>query len=121
MAYEPTATAKALKRQELIAKPTQWYKVQTTDAPSSSLLIGLGTFTLTDGGIDTCKYAVESSLLTINIPGHDILSNLISDYWECLNAPFTTISGFAGCGRDDTYTSCSGNSAFGVDGDVILW
>lgn len=41
-------------------------------------------------------------------------------YWlYCIDDAFTTRSGFAGCGTDDLYTSCSGRVAKGIDGDEI--
>lgn len=42
-------------------------------------------------------------------------------YFECLTAPYTVISGHGGCGRDDVYTACSNDVAFGVDGNMIKW
>ncbi|KAH6682378.1 hypothetical protein F5X68DRAFT_243075 [Plectosphaerella plurivora] len=42
-------------------------------------------------------------------------------YWlYCINDPFTTKSGFAGCGTDDLYTACSSRVATGIDGGEIL-
>ncbi|KAH7359147.1 hypothetical protein B0T11DRAFT_112638 [Plectosphaerella cucumerina] len=42
-------------------------------------------------------------------------------YWLCcINDPFTTKSGFAGCGTDDLYTACSSRVATGIDGGEIL-
>ncbi|KAK4450288.1 hypothetical protein QBC34DRAFT_403205 [Podospora aff. communis PSN243] len=41
-------------------------------------------------------------------------------YWlYCIHEPFTVRSGFAGCGNDDVYTTCSGRVATGIDGDEI--
>ncbi|KAK0623694.1 hypothetical protein B0T14DRAFT_565025 [Immersiella caudata] len=41
-------------------------------------------------------------------------------YWlYCIDEPFTVRSGFAGCGNDDVYTTCSGRVASGIDGDEI--
>ncbi|KAK5652290.1 hypothetical protein OQA88_10638 [Cercophora sp. LCS_1] len=43
-------------------------------------------------------------------------------YWlYCIDNPFTVRSGFAGCGNDDVYTTCSGRVASGIDGDEIRW
>jgi hypothetical protein len=43
-------------------------------------------------------------------------------YWlYCINDPFTTKSGFAGCRTDDLYTACSSRVATGIDGGEILW
>ena len=42
-------------------------------------------------------------------------------YFECLTAPYTVISGHGGCGRDDVYTACSNDVAYGSDGKMIKW
>ncbi|KAM5361390.1 hypothetical protein ACJA88_014483 [Fusarium oxysporum] len=91
----PEATAHPLEPRDVIGDPTQWYKVQTTAEPDDSLLIGLRNFTQRNGDVDTY-------------------------YFECINAPYTVISGYGGCGRDDLYTSCSSNVAAGIDGDKII-
>ncbi|KAH7219727.1 hypothetical protein DER44DRAFT_879588 [Fusarium oxysporum] len=91
----PEITAQPLELRDLIGDPTQWYQVQTTAKPDDSLLIGLRNFTQRDGDVDTY-------------------------YFECINAPYTVISGYGGCGRDDLYTSCSSNVAAGIDGDKII-
>ncbi|RFN45630.1 hypothetical protein FIE12Z_10132 [Fusarium flagelliforme] len=91
----PEITAHPLEPRELIGDPTQWYKVQTTAEPDDSLLIGLRNFTQDNGDVAT-------------------------NYFECVNAPYTVISGYGGCGRDDLYTSCSSNVAAGIDGDKII-
>ncbi|UPK94203.1 hypothetical protein LCI18_005138 [Fusarium solani-melongenae] len=42
-------------------------------------------------------------------------------YWvSCISEPFTTISSYGGCGRDDVYTRCSGRTALGIDGGEVL-
>ncbi|KAH7174214.1 uncharacterized protein B0J16DRAFT_403799 [Fusarium flagelliforme] len=91
----PEITTHPLEPRELIGDSTQWYKVQTTAEPDDSLLIGLRNFTQDNGDVDTY-------------------------YFECVNAPYTVISGYGGCGRDDLYTSCSSNVAAGIDGDRVI-
>ncbi|KAF6818376.1 hypothetical protein CPLU01_13328 [Colletotrichum plurivorum] len=68
------------------------------------------------------------SLVTTQIPRdeHSIGMGLQREgtdeyYWlYCINDTFTTYSGYAGCGEDDLYTSCSGRVATGIDGEEIL-
>ncbi|KAF6802541.1 hypothetical protein CMUS01_15321 [Colletotrichum musicola] len=68
------------------------------------------------------------SLVTTQIPPdeHSIGMGLQREgtneyYWlYCINDAFTTYSGYAGCGEDDLYTSCSGRVATGIDGGEIL-
>ncbi|KAI1073181.1 hypothetical protein LB507_010829 [Fusarium sp. FIESC RH6] len=91
----PEITAHPLEPRDIIGNPTQWYKVQTTAEPDDSLLIGLRNFTQDNGDVDTY-------------------------YFECVNSPYTVISGYGGCGRDDLYTSCSSNVAVGIDGDRVI-
>lgn len=43
------------------------------------------------------------------------------DWASCINAPFTVSKGRAGCGTDDFYTTCSGRTMWGIDGDGIVW
>ncbi|KAF5234539.1 hypothetical protein FAUST_7519 [Fusarium austroamericanum] len=91
----PETTAHPLDPRDIIGDPTQWYKVQTTAEPEDSLLIGLRNYTQDNGDVDTY-------------------------YFECVNAPYTVISGYGGCGRDDLYTACSSNVAAGIDGDRVI-
>ncbi|KAJ4111448.1 hypothetical protein NW768_011801 [Fusarium equiseti] len=91
----PEITAHPLEPRDIIGDPTQWYKVQTTAEPDDSFLVGLRNFTQDNGDVDTY-------------------------YFECVNAPYTVISGYGGCGRDDLYTSCSSNVAAGIDGDRVI-
>ncbi|RTE84493.1 hypothetical protein BHE90_000844 [Fusarium euwallaceae] len=71
---------------------TSYYALATTQVPRDEYYVGMG------------KNGTEGNY-----------------YWvSCINEPFTTISSYGGCGRDDVYTRCSGRTALGMDGGEIL-
>ena len=47
--------------------------------------------------------------------------DFLPDWAACRDLPFTTYQGYAGCGEDDLYTRCSGQTMWGIDGGGISW
>jgi len=91
-AAEPAPTPTQIEAAELIKRATtSYYSVHTTPIPDDSYSIGVGK--------------------------NGTFGNL---YWlACIDRPLTVTSGFAGCGRDDVYTTCDGRVARGIDGSDV--
>lgn len=90
---------------------TSFYSFVTTEIPRDEHSIGMGL--QREGTDEYCTYMIPPQLVASN--AHT------ADWLYCINEPFTTKSGFAGCGEDDLYTACSGRVATGIDGGEILW
>lgn len=97
---------------------TSFYSLVTTQIPRDERSIGMGL--QREGTDEYCTLTSPSSPAVLsNFVRTDIY--IIPDWLYCINDPFTTKSGFAGCGGDDLYTACSGRVATGIDGGEILW
>lgn len=116
----PTRAPAAVPAAELVRRaitttiytPTEWWDYSTTSISKDKYFIGIQSVTGVGGGL--CMVPVW--------PRHCRLwANKTLGYIHCINAPLTVSSGFAGCGFEDLYTSCSNTLLYGADGHAVRW